>query len=93
MDEKELIKETLDFFKYKVDNGCTMDDIKVAAQWIAENVGALGTVEDFAKFVGKSERDVRVVLSRKVIDKPKRRVFYHFLPFIKNVPAKWLGKK
>lgn len=93
MDGKELIRETLDFYKYKLDHGCSMQDINTAAKWIAENVDAIGSVEDFAKFMGKSERDVRTVLSRKVIDKPKRRVFYHFIPFIKNVQSKWLEKK
>ena len=93
MDAKELLKETLDFYKYKLDHGCTMEDIETAARWAAENINALGTAEDFAKFLGKSEKDVRVVLSRKVIDKPKRRVFYHFLPFIKNIPHKWLDRK
>lgn len=93
MDSKELIKETLDFYKYKLDHGCTMEDIEIAARWAAENIGALGTVEDFAKFFGKKESDVRTVINRKVIDKPKRRVFYHFIPFLKNVPPKWLEKK
>ena len=49
MDAKELLKETLDFYKYKLDHGCTMEDIETAARWAAENINALGTAEDFAK--------------------------------------------
>jgi hypothetical protein len=94
MDEKELIKQTLKFWLYKIDtNSCTMEEIRSLSSHAAESLGAIGTVEDFAKFCNKPEQAVRNVINRKVIDKPKRRVYYKFFPFIKNIPDKWLKDK
>jgi hypothetical protein len=93
MDEKELIRQTLKFWLQKLDDGsCTMEEIRSVPRAI-ENMNVLGTVEDFAKFCGKPEQYVRNVINRKVLDKPKRRVYYRFLPFIKNIPDKWLKDK
>ena len=94
MDAKELINLTLDFYKYKVNNGsCTMEDLNSVSEMLQENLDVIGTVEDFSRFCDIPENQVRTIISRKVIDKPKRRVFYRFLPFIKNVPRNVLRKK
>jgi len=55
-----------------------------------ENLNVIGTVEDFAKYCEKPEVEVRKVINRKVLDKPKRRVYYRFIPFIRSIPNKWL---
>lgn len=94
MDAKKLINQTLDFYKYKINNNlCTMEELESVAKVLSENLNVIGTVEDFAKFCNQSEGNVRHVINRRVIDKPKRRVYYRFLPFIKNVPTKWVKDK
>lgn len=94
MDAKELIRQTLDFLKYKLDNDlCTMEELDSISKMLQNNLKVTGTVEDFAKYCDKPEQYVRNVINRKVPDKPKRRVFYRFFPFIKNIPDKWLNNK
>ena len=93
MDEKEVIRQTLKFWLFKLDdNSCTMEEIRSLSK-AAENLNVIGTAEDFSKFCDKPEVEVRKVINRKVLDKPKRRVYYKFQSFIKNVPSKWLKDK
>ena len=94
MDEKELINMTLDFYKYKVNSdSCTMEELKQVSEWLQKGVNTIGTVEDFSKFLDIPESHVRNIISRRVLDKPKRRVYYRFIPFIKSVSDKILKKK
>lgn len=94
MDAKELINQTLDFYKYKINNDlCTMEEMRSVSEMLQKNINIIGTVEDFADFCDMPEQAVRNVISRKVPGKPKRRVYYKFLPFLKNIPANWLKKK
>lgn len=94
MDAKELIRQTLDFWRYKLDNDlCTMEELDSISKMMQNNLKIMGTVEDFAKFCDKPEQYVRNTINRRVNDKPKRRVYYRFFPFIKNIPDKWLKDK
>lgn len=94
MDAKTLIRQTLDYWRYKLDHDlCTMEELDSIARMMENNLRVMGTAEDFAKYCGKTEQAVRNVISRKVLDKPKRRVYYRFFPFIKNIPDKWLKDK
>lgn len=54
-----------------------------------ENLELYGTIEDMAKFYNVPESKVRNTINRKMIEKPKRRVYYRFLSFLKIVPEKW----
>jgi len=94
MDAKETIRQTLDFLKYKVDNDlCAMEELRSVSDLLQNCLDVKGTVEDFSKYCDKPESSVRNVISRKVLDKPKRRVYYRFFPFIKSIPLKWLSDK
>lgn len=94
MDAKELINLTLEFYRYKINNDmCTMEEIQSVADMLQRNLNVIGTAEDFAKFCDTSESHVRQIISRKVIAKPKRRVYYRFWDFIANIPSKLLKKK
>ena len=94
MDAKNLIRQTLDYWRYKLDHDlCTMEELDSIARMMENSLRVMGTAEDFAKYCGKTEQAVRNVISRKVLDKPKRRVYYRFFPFIKNIPDKWLKDK
>lgn len=91
MNSKDLIVETLEYWKYKVEaNACTMEEMQKLSEIVDKELNINGTVEDFAKFYDKPEQAVRNVIHRKVLDKPKRRVYYKFLPFLKSIPDKWL---
>jgi len=87
---KKNLSEIIGYIKYKVDNDlCTPEEIDSVARMAKENLELYGTIEDLAKFYGVSEPLVRSTINRKLIDKPKRRVYYRFLSFMKIVPKKW----
>lgn len=93
MDAKQILSEMLAYYKYKVDNDlCTMAEMESAQKALTENMEIYGTIDDLAKFYGTSPGNVRATISRKMIAKPIRRVFYPFHKFIKIVPAKWRKK-
>ena len=86
----EYLKEILDFYRFKLDEGtCGMDDIESLTKVLEQNMELSGTVSDFAKFYGVSESNVRLVIHRNLLEKPKRRVHYSFNKFLKAVPEKW----
>ena len=91
MESKRFIKLTFKYWEYLIDNNlCTMEEIDALSRMMQKDIAALGTVEDFARFCDKPEQYVRNVINQKVVDKPKRRVYYHLVPFLKNIPSKWL---
>lgn len=93
MDAKQILSEMLAYYKYKVDNDlCTMAEIESAQKALTENMEIYGTIEDLAKFYGVSPGNVRATISRKLLAKPIRRVFYPFHKFLKIVPTKWRKK-
>ena len=93
MEVKDLINDTLDFWKYKLNNDlCTPEELTNLAEIAQKELKTYGTIEDLAKFFGVPESSVRNVISRRVIEKPKRRVYYRFQAVLKNIPVKWLNK-
>lgn len=94
LDPKTYIAEILDYYKYKLDNNlCTMEEMNSLAKTIEENMQIQGTISDFAKFYDQPESSVRATISRKLLDKPKRKVFYPFNSFSRIVPNKWRKNK
>lgn len=93
MDAKQILSEMLAYYKYKVDNDlCTMAEMESAQKALTENMQIYGTIDDFANFYGVSPGNVRATISRKLLAKPIRRVFYPFHKFLKIVPTKWRKK-
>lgn len=87
---KKLIIEFLDFLKYKVENDLlSMDDIDSIARAIKQDLKIFATSDDLAAFYGQSNGNVRSLISRRMIQKPQRRVYYSFNAFSKIVPEKW----
>ena len=87
---KNNLSEIIGYIKYKVDNDlCTPEELESVARMAAENLNLYGTIEDLAKYYGVPESKVRNTINRKMIEKPKRRVYYRFLSFRKIVPKKW----
>lgn len=94
MDAKNELKSLLQYGIYKLDNNLsTMEEIQSLTKVLQENLELSGTIEDFSKFFGKPEVTVRTTIHKKLIAKPKRRVMYPFLKFLKVVPDKWLNSK
>ena len=93
MDANKLLSEILAFYKYKVDNNlCAMDEMNGAIKALENNMEIHGTIEDFAKFYGVSESNIRATIARKLIAKPKRKLLYPFHKFAKVIPEKWRKK-
>lgn len=91
MDEiKHNLSEIIGYIKYKVDNNlCTPEEIESVSRMAMENLELYGTIEDLAKFYDVPESKIRNTINRKMIEKPKRRVYYKFISFMKIVPGKW----
>ena len=90
---KNNLSEILGYIKYKVDNNlCTPEELDSVCRMAKENLELNGTIEDLARFYNVPESKVRNTINRKMIEKPKRRVYYRFLSFMKIVPQKWREK-
>lgn len=87
---KRLILDILDYLRFKVENDkLTMSEADSIARTIENNLELTGTAEDFSAFYNRPKEHIRVVINRKLLSKPKRRVFYPFSAFRKVVPDKW----
>ena len=87
---KRILSDFLGFLRYKVDNDkLTLEEEQAIVRIIEENLPLSGTSEDFARYYKQSPVNVRSVINRKMIDKPRRLVLYPFLKFSKIVPEKW----
>jgi len=93
IDAKKELLEILDFYKFRVQNGCTMGEVNAALRALQNNMDIDGTISDFAKFYNKPESQVRAEIARKLVAKPKRKVMYPFHAFRKVVPESWKKDK
>lgn len=94
LNPKAYLAEILDYYKYKLDNNlCTMEEMNSLAKTIEENMEIQGTISDFAKFYDQPESSIRATIARKLLAKPKRKVYYPLHHFAKIVPDKWRKKK
>jgi len=90
---KDNLSEILGYIKYKVDNNlCTPEEIESVSKMAQANLMLYGTIEDLARFYDVPESKIRNTINRKMIDKPTRRVYYRFIPFMRIAPAKWRKK-
>lgn len=88
---KRIILEVLDYLKYQVVNDrCTPEEIRSFADTIENNLDIDCTAQDIAERYNQSPSNVRNVLSRNFMPKPKRRVYYSFSKFIKFIPKRWV---
>ena len=87
---KKILSDFLGFLKYKVDNDLlTIDEISAIKEIVMKEIPLSGTSEDFAKYYHQSPINVRSVINRKLLAKPKRKVLYPFLEFSEIIPEKW----
>lgn len=91
---KKNLKEILEFGIYKLDNNlCMPNEVRSVTRLLEGNVKMDASIKEIADFFGKPEVNVRVVINQKLVDKPKRKVLYPFLKFLKVAPRKWLEKE
>ena len=87
---KKIVLEFLDYLSFKVRNdSLTMEEADSLARTFMENLSLTGTIDDLAGYYGQSRGNVKVVISRKLLSKPRRRVFYSFGDFREVVPDRW----
>lgn len=93
MNSTELLIEILEFYIFKLKAGkCTQQEAESATKTIVSNMEIDGSISDFAKFFGVSESNVRAVIARKLLAKPKRILLYPFHKFIQIIPESWRKK-
>lgn len=93
MNSTDLLIEILEFYIFKLKAGkCTQQEAESTTETIVSNMEIDGTISDFAKFYGVSESNVRAVIARKLLAKPKRILLYPFHKFIKIIPESWRKK-
>ena len=60
-----------------------------AFKLLHDNAVSEATIKEIADFYGQSESNVRNVVSRKSVSKPKRAVLYNFIDVTKIIPKSW----
>lgn len=87
---KQVLLNILDYLRWQVENDkCTMNTMESVYRAFSKNLEIDATVNDIATHYGKEQNLVRNVINRRMIDKPKRRVYYNFMKFINIVPKSW----
>lgn len=89
---KKIILDFLDYLSFKVrSDSLTMEEVDSISRVFMENIALSGTIDDLAGYYGQSKENVKVVINRKLLGKPRRRVFYSFNAFRKVIPKSWAG--
>lgn len=87
---RDTLAEFFGMLQYKVKHGFfTVDDVKAMLRAVESCGGLSATIQDLAGYYHTSEVNVRSVIKRRIIDKPKRKVYYDFLQFSDVVPPSW----
>ena len=87
--EVNELASILDFASERAKNGqMTLDEVKSWLEILLERSTLWATVEELAAYYGQSEQNVRTLISRRYLGKPKRRVYYSFNQFSSIVPKR-----
>ena len=87
---KDLLCEFLDFIKQRIEtDSLTLEEQQALLRLLEESIPVYATAEDLAKYYGKSKDAVHLIVHRRLLSKPKRRVLYNFKEFRKVIPDKW----
>ena len=85
-----LLAEFLGFLKHKVEKGSlTLEEQQALLRVFEESIPVYATADDIAAYYGKTKEAVHLIVHRKLLSKPKRRVLYDFREFRKIAPEKW----
>ena len=87
---KKLLIDFLDFLRFKVENGeLTADEIDSLVHNVLKQSDVYATAEELAAFYGQSLQNIRCVVSRKLVKKPRRKVYYPLHEFQEAAPVSW----
>lgn len=87
---RETLDDCLELMQHKLRRGkLTAGDLRALLDMLVGGGGVSATVADLAEFYGETETNVRSVIKRRVVGKPRRRVYYDFLEFWRVVPRMW----
>lgn len=90
---KKIALDYLDYLSFRVRNDAlTMEETNAIAKTFIENLTLKGTINDLADYYGQSRENIKVVICRKLLSKPERRVYYSFNSFREIVPKGWMKK-
>ena len=93
-DSTNELADILSFVRERAKTGrMTMAEVHTWIDIIMGHCTIWATVEELASFYGQSEHNVRCVINRKYLGKPKRRVYYSYNQFSKLVPQSWKCRK
>ena len=85
-----LLAEFLGFLKHKVEKGSlTLEEQQALLRVFEESLPVYATADDLAAYYGKTKDAVHLIVHRKLLSKPKRRVLYDFREFRRVIPEKW----
>ena len=89
-----IILRTLAFWARQTKNdGCTQEQKEMFAELLSTETETWATIDEIAKFYGKTKDAVYGVIKRKYIGKPRRNVvMYSLTQFDKIVPDSWRKK-
>lgn len=87
---RKVLCDCLGMVERKIKNGTvTIGDVRAMFDALNSGVGIDASVKEIAGYYGKSEVNVRSVIKRKLISKPKRKVYYNFSELCRKVPNSW----
>lgn len=87
---KKLLCEFFGFMKHKIEtDGLTLEEQQALLHIIEDSVPVYATADDLASYFNRSREAIHLIVHRKLLAKPKRRVLYDFREFRKIVPDKW----
>lgn len=67
-----------------------MEEEQALVRIIEKDLPLSATCDDLARYYHQTPENIRAVIHRRLLSKPKRRVMYSFLDFSKIVPDKWI---
>lgn len=87
---RKILSEFLGFLRDKVDHDAlTLEEEQGLVRLLESNLQLSATCDDLARYYGKSPENVRAVIHRRLLSKPRRRVLYSFFDFCRIVPDSW----
>ena len=87
---REVLCDCLGIIEKKIKDGTvTVGDIRTMVETLSSGVGVDASIREIAGYYGQSEVNVRSLIKRKIIGKPKRRVYYDFTEICSKVPQSW----
>ena len=93
-DSRNALTEILTFVLSRVQSGqMTLEEVNSWVDIILGSCTIWATAEELAAFYGQSEQNVRSLINRRYVGKPKRRVYYSFNLFSRIVPQSWKSHK